>query len=41
MIFAVVWGSIIFVGQNSFRGHHNNTTSGLVTTVPADLSGPG
>ena len=43
MIFAVVWGSIIFVGQNAFRGHHTNhdTTSGLVTTLPADLSGPG
>ena len=37
MIFAVVWGSIIFVGQNAFRGHNNNhnTTSGLVMTAPA------
>jgi Domain of unknown function (DUF4389) len=40
MIFAVVWGSIIFVGQNAFRGHgnHHNTTSGLVATAPTHLS---
>jgi Domain of unknown function (DUF4389) len=41
MIFAIVWGSIIFVGENAVRniGHHNrNTTTGLVTTVPADSS---
>ena len=43
MIFAIVWGSIIFVGQNAFRSHNNNhnTTCGLVTTVPANVSGPG
>ena len=43
MIFAIVWGSLVFIGQNAFRGHKNNdnTTSGLVTTVPANTSGPG
>ncbi len=27
MIFAIVWGSIVFIGENVFRGHghHNNT----------------
>jgi len=41
MIFAIVWGSIVFIGENVFRGHghHNRTTNGLVTTVPADTSG--
>jgi hypothetical protein len=40
MIFAIVWGSIVFIGENALRGHgrHNNTTNGLVTTVPADTS---
>jgi hypothetical protein len=40
MIFAIVWGSIVFIGENSFRGHghHHKTTSGQVTTVPAHLS---
>jgi len=40
MIFAIVWGSIVFIGENVFRGHghHNDTTNGLVTTVPADTS---
>jgi hypothetical protein len=40
MIFAIVWGSIVFIGENAFRGHghHNDTTNGLVTTVPADTS---
>lgn len=40
MIFAVVWGSIVFIGVNALRNHgnHHNTTSGLVTTVPANLS---
>jgi hypothetical protein len=43
MIFAIVWGSIVFIGENSFRGHHHNndTTSGLVTTAPANTSAPG
>jgi len=41
MIFAIVWGSIVFIGENVFRGHgnHNNTTNGLIITVPADTSG--
>ena len=41
MIFAIVWGSILFVEQNVFRnhGHHNNTTNGLIITVPAGTSG--
>ncbi len=41
MIFAIVWGSIVFIGENAFRnhGHNNNTNSGLVITVPADTSG--
>jgi hypothetical protein len=40
MIFAIVWGSIIFVGENAVRniGHHNRATTGLVTAVPADTS---
>ena len=44
MIFAVVWGSIVFVGQNGrIRGHHNNTntTSGLVMTAPVHTPAPG
>ena len=39
MIFAIVWGSIVFIGENVFRnhGHHNNTTHhGQLNTVPAD-----
>ena len=41
MIFAIVWGSIVFVGQlaRDFGHHHNNTTNGLIITVPADTSG--
>jgi hypothetical protein len=41
MIFAIVWGSIVFIGENVFRGHghNNNTTNGLIITVPADTSG--
>ncbi len=41
MIFAIVWGSIVFIGENVFRGHghHNRTANGLVITVPADTSG--
>ena len=42
MIFAIVWGSIVFIGENAFRGHGNNnndTTNGLIITVPADTSG--
>ena len=42
MIFAIVWGSIVFIGENAFRNHgHNNndTTNGLIITVPADTSG--
>ncbi len=38
MIFAIVWGSIVFVGQiiqNSGHKHHN-TTNGLVTSVPTE-----
>ena len=27
MIFAIVWGSIIFVGQNAFRGVGNNNNN--------------
>ena len=40
MIFAIVWGSIVFIGENAFRGHdhHNDTTNGLITTVPAGTS---
>jgi hypothetical protein len=39
MIFAIVWGSVVFIGENSFRGHgHHKTTSGQVTTVPAHRS---
>jgi Domain of unknown function (DUF4389) len=40
MIFAIVWGSIVFIGENVFRGggNHNHTTNGL-NTVPADTSG--
>jgi hypothetical protein len=43
MIFAVVWGSIVFIAVEAARGHRNNhhTTNGLVTTVPANTSGPG
>jgi hypothetical protein len=43
IIFAIVWGSIVFIGQNAFRGHghNNNTTNGLVTTVPAHTSALG
>ena len=43
MIFAIVWGSIVFIGENVLRGHGhtNNTTGGLVTTVPANMSAPG
>jgi Domain of unknown function (DUF4389) len=42
MIFAIVWGSIVFVGQiarDFGHGHNNNTTNGLIITVPADTSG--
>ncbi len=41
MIFAIVWGSIVFVGENVLRGHghNNNTANGLIITVPADTSG--
>lgn len=41
MIFAIVWGSIVFIGENVFRGggHHNHTTNGQLNTVPADTSG--
>ena len=43
MIFAVVWGSIVFVAVDAARGNRNHhpTTSGLVTTVPVHTSGPG
>jgi hypothetical protein len=43
MIFAIVWGSIVFIGENVLRGHghHDNTTNGLITTVPAGTSGLG
>ncbi len=40
MIFAIVWGSIVFIGENALRGggHHNNNNaaSGQLHTVPAD-----
>jgi hypothetical protein len=43
MIFAIVWGSIVFVGQiarDFGHGHNNNdTTNGLIITVPAGTSG--
>ena len=41
MIFAIVWGSIVFIGENALRnhGHTNNTNNGLIMTVPADTSG--
>jgi hypothetical protein len=41
MIFAIVWGSIVFVGQLSrdFGHRHNNNTNGVIITVPADTSG--
>jgi hypothetical protein len=37
MIFAIVWGSIVFIGENVFRnaGHHHNNNTQL-NTVPAD-----
>ena len=37
LIFAIVWGSLIVIGQNALQGHrnNNNTTSGLVMTAPA------
>ena len=44
MIFAVVWGSLVTVGQLARNGGHrtdHNTTSGLVMTVPAHTSAPG
>jgi hypothetical protein len=43
MIFAIVWGAIVFIGVDSIRGHghHHNTASGQVTTVPAHTSAPG
>jgi hypothetical protein len=42
MIFAVVWGSIVFIGENAFRGHghRHNTASGQVAPVPASASAP-
>jgi hypothetical protein len=41
MIFAIVWGSIVFIGENVLRntGNHNHTTTGQLNTVPADTSG--
>jgi hypothetical protein len=41
MIFAIVWGSIVFIGENIFRGSgsHNHTNNGQLNTVPADTSG--
>ncbi len=39
MIFAIVWGSILFVGGNiaqSAVNGHRNTTSGQVNPVPGD-----
>jgi hypothetical protein len=43
MIFAVVWGSIVFIAVDATRAHRHphHTTSGLVTTVAANTSGPG
>jgi Domain of unknown function (DUF4389) len=41
MIFAIVWGSIVFIGENAFRGsgNHHHAMSGEVHAVPADTSG--
>lgn len=41
MIFAIVWGSVVFIGENIFRGSgsHNHTNSGQLNTVPAETSG--
>jgi len=41
MIFAIVWGSIVFIGENVLRGsgNHPHTTNGQLNTVPADTSG--
>jgi hypothetical protein len=41
MIFAIVWGSIVFIGENIFRGSgsRNHTNNGQLNTVPADASG--
>ena len=43
MIFAVVWGSIVFIAVDAARGHRTNhhTTNGIVTSAPAPTSGPG
>jgi hypothetical protein len=45
MIFAIVWGSIVFVGQNAFRNIGNNNTNHhsmfvQLNTVHPDPSGP-
>ena len=41
MIFAIVWGSIVFVGQigRNFGNSHRHTTTEQVVTVHADTSG--
>jgi hypothetical protein len=42
MIFAIVWGSIVLVGQITRNfGHHknNNTATVQLVTAPADTSG--
>jgi hypothetical protein len=41
MIFAIVWGSIVLVGQIARNGgHKHNNSNGVVATVPAE-TGPG
>jgi hypothetical protein len=43
VIFAIVWGSILFVGQNIVQNvltGHRHTTSGQPTTVNGDTSSP-
>jgi len=41
MIFAIVWGSIVFIGENAFRGHgnHNNTTNVELNMVAPSTTG--
>ena len=39
MIFAIVWGSIVFIGENALRGghhNHNNSANGQLHTGPGD-----
>jgi hypothetical protein len=43
MIFAIVWGAVIFVGSNAIRGHGNTNHNGSVVLVvqrPEDAATP-